>query len=76
MYLNEFLLFEKVQYSFDSSGNNLTISGGSLVSNSNLIYQFVIQAIYKNIVYSQTLTIQVSNLTSLPVASLQYSYFF
>jgi hypothetical protein len=63
---------------FDSSHNALTINSGSLLYSPNIVYQFVIQTAYLNTVYSQTLTIQVSNSSTLPVATLQYLfvYFF
>ncbi len=61
-------------FGFDSSHNALTINSGSLLYSPNIVYQFVIQTAYLNTVYSQTLTIQVSNSSTLPVATLQYLF--
>ena len=61
-------------FEFDSSHNALSINSGTLLYSPNIVYQFVIQTAYLNTVFSQTLTIQVSNSSTLPVATLQYLF--
>ena len=70
MYIIIFLKL-KDQYSFDSTKNSLTIKSGSLFYSPNTFYQFVIQTSYLNMLFSQTLTIQLSNSSSVPIATLQ-----
>ena len=58
-------------YSFDATGNNLIINGGSLFYFSDAVYEFTVQTTYSGVTYSQLVTIQISTADALPIPNLK-----
>ena len=65
-----FLIF-KDGFSFDSTGNQLTINSGSLFYSPNILYQFLVKTDYLEITYSQIITLQIDPASVIPIASLK-----
>ena len=74
--IHELYFRSKAGFSFDSTGNTLTINSGSLLYSPSIVYQFIIQTVYMSTIYSQEVTFQIDSASIVPIASLKWAQFY